>query len=152
MDKGCPTNLCNNSSHTATDEAFSQNDLKKQTRSSVPSSNPDEGEKRKFKFPKVAMKFCSNQRLKIDKLGNEYVGSIPLVETEPVKRLAAMHVRNFKQFWWIQNGGVESDKRKNCLNVSRRGSTPLGFLRAASKTDPTKKTPFFNLLGTLERA
>ena len=114
MDKGCPTNLCNNFSHTATDEAFSPNDLKKQTRSSVPSSNPDEGEKRKFKFPKVAMKFCSNQRLKIDKLGNEYVGSIPLVETEPVKRLATMWeiLNNFDGY---KMGALNLTKEKTAL-------------------------------------
>ena len=38
----------------------------------------DEGLRSKFKFPRVAMKFCSNQRIKSDLKGNELVVALDI--------------------------------------------------------------------------
>jgi hypothetical protein len=39
-------------------------------------------EKKKFKFPKVAMKFCSNHRIKTDRKGYEFISSVPIEDDD----------------------------------------------------------------------
>ena len=70
--------------HPIKSEEIDQSSDKRQTRSSKLTNNfliSKTVEKRKFKFPKVAMKFCSNQRIKTDRKENAFISEVPFEET-----------------------------------------------------------------------
>jgi len=59
---------------------LSSNDVSSKNISSNGVSSNDE--KKKFKFPKVAMKFCSNHRIKTDRKGYEFISSVPIEDDD----------------------------------------------------------------------
>ncbi len=55
----------------------------------------DEESRPKFKFPRVAMKFCSNQRIKTDLKGNELVVALDISQITAQEKCSDLDPRYF---------------------------------------------------------